>query len=200
MYTIYWHDTKMTHYADQWITREYPSNIPFIFIYLFPWLRTAASLHSGSTGSHECCSENWDKMNTLCLISANPGQKLKVLFSVEDVWCSSINKFNIVLWSNHVDCRPMQSTNINMLVMVMVTYSSIIRSYQMRPQHQATKHTRLVFFLSRLTGPGEKFAHCKPDQVAILGPCDGGGGGGGGGRQFWWAADAETVVATDWPA
>ena len=51
--------------------------IPFIFIYLFPSLRTPANQATAELGSHECSSQNWDKMNTLCLISANPGQKLK---------------------------------------------------------------------------------------------------------------------------
>ena len=68
-------------------------------------------------------------------------------------WWPSSGKFSIVLWSNHVDCRPVRSININMLVMVMVTYSFLhIRSQQMSPQHQTPHSVIPGSVLSRLTG------------------------------------------------
>ena len=75
-------------------------------------------------------------MNTLCLISANPGQKLKVLFSVEDsvvvggpVLQSQSVQYGVyimLIMLRTVGQCGLQSININMLVMaMMVTYSCI---------------------------------------------------------------------------
>ena len=69
--------SDMAQYAEQWRTREYPNNHHSIYFYLFISLAPHTNQATAELGSHECSSQNWDKMNTLCLISANPGQKLK---------------------------------------------------------------------------------------------------------------------------
>ena len=84
-----------------------------IYFYLFISLHSTHSQPTYQSSSQECSSETRDKMTTLCLISANPTQKLKVLFSVsQSVWLVAqlISQFSMVVLScNHVDCRPVRT-------------------------------------------------------------------------------------------